>query len=94
MNYRLENYPDDEKSLYYVEFSQLTKESKLKYRLFKRHWEDFAKNELNPTGELHPWNLADGEVNIFPNAIRMDTEKFLKFMVDALNEKVNNYGGK
>lgn len=37
--------------------------------------------------EAHPWQLGNGKVNCWERAIDMNTKEFLKFMVDALNEK-------
>ncbi len=36
--------------------------------------------------EGHPYNLGGGKVESNPNAIGINTESFLKFMVDSLNK--------
>lgn len=41
---------------------------------------------MGPEG--HPYQLANGEVNEHPGVIDMETPEFLRFLVDALNEKV------
>ncbi len=89
MYYRFEIYPEDRKSLFYIEFIQFNEKDKLTYRIMKRHWEEFAKNALNPTGELHGWQLLSGEVNQLENAIDFETEAFLKFVIDSMNKNSN-----
>lgn len=40
--------------------------------------------------EGHPYTLFEGELNKNENAISLDTQSFLMYLVDALNEKVEN----
>lgn len=44
-------------------------------------------NGVKLTGYGHPYILLDGDVTQYKNAVSFDTEEFLKFVVDALNEK-------
>lgn len=37
--------------------------------------------------EGHPYQLSNGEVNENPGVIQMNTMEFLKYMVDALNDR-------
>ena len=91
----LEFYPSD-KSLYYVEFSRWNENDKWRWRLFKRQflYPDEELEKMKKEGywymsnEVHPWQLANGEVNEIEHAVDLNTKSFLKFMVDALNEKV------
>ena len=95
MNMTRRYYPAEGKEPYYIEFSQWPGRD-LQWTLFQRNYicslEEWNKEEhdLLESREVHPWNLGDGTVNINNNAIRMNTESFLRFMVDALNKK----GGK
>lgn len=89
-----EFYPDDGKSLYYVEFSRWNENDKWQWRLFKRQflysneeWKNMERN-LFMSNEVHPWQLANGEIVEIEHAVAMETKSFLKFMIDALNEKV------
>src|SRR4051812_37574787 len=82
-----ENYPAGESGDYYVEFSQWEGEKEERWRLFKRQ---FLPSNINvPEGmprEMHPWKLADGELNNRPNVVCLETKPFLKFLVDCLNK--------
>jgi hypothetical protein len=40
--------------------------------------------------EGHPYTLTEGSLNTNEHAISFDTKKFLEYIVDALNEKVEN----
>ena len=86
-----ETYPEED-SLFYVEFSQW-EGSPLRWNLFQRQYmyppEEWEKMEHGPldSNEVHPWNLGEGIVNEKEYAMDMNTKTFLKFMVDALNEK-------
>jgi hypothetical protein len=86
---------------FFVEITRWKKGDKMHWRLFQRSfifsredWEnqmkdapanDFAALIMGPEG--HPYQLANGEVNEHPGVIAMETPEFLKFMVDAMNEK-------
>ena len=47
--------------------------------------EESSKSFMSPEG--HPYQLASGIVNEIPNVISLDTKEFLKYLVDALNDK-------
>jgi len=49
-------------------------------------WTLFRRQLLDEE-EVHPWNMGGGNINEYEHAIDMNTVSFLKFMVDALNEK-------
>lgn len=86
-------YSVEDDSLYYLEFSQW-EGSPLRWTLFQRQYmyppEEWAKMEhgILDSNEVHPWNLGEGIVNERDVAMDLNTRWFLKFMVDALNEKV------
>ncbi len=87
-------YPNEEilagktKSLYYVEFR--TERNNHKYwTLFKRQYLKGSEHSFNPSGEVHPFNLGGGRVDD-PFIISMNTEGFLKKMVDSLNKYETN----
>jgi hypothetical protein len=96
----LEFYPTgDDKGLYYVEFGQWPGKD-MTWQLFQRQfmydeeeWERMKKEAPNDfllmSNEVHPWNLGEGTVDSREHAMSMNTKKFLCFMVDALNDKVN-----
>lgn len=101
MMHTLEIYPDvgdnsKEDILYYVEFSKWDEKGPLRWTLFQRQFmyskEEWAKTEHGPleSNEVHPWNLGGGVVNEREEAMDMNTKRFLKFMVDALNKKIAN----
>lgn len=78
--------------LYYLEFRE---ETPGLGRDNKKYWTLFKRNYIQPVEiagmnfeEGHPWNLMDGIVDK-PDLITAQTEEFLKFIVEALNEKVN-----
>jgi len=92
MKRRSEIYPESD-TLFYVEFSQWEGHP-FRWNLFQRQYmyspEEWEKMERGPldSNEVHPWNLGDGIVNEREHAMDMNTKKFLMFIVDALNEKV------
>jgi hypothetical protein len=82
---------------FYVE---ITTENDVKnIRVFKSHflyseekWEEMkATNHPLMQNEVHPWNLDVYEELVdlkkYPNIITFWTEPFVKFMIDALNDK-------
>lgn len=77
---------------FYIEITE--NESKNKYfQLFKAYYFDEehveqAKKELLYFSETgHPWNLGfEGEF-ASPNVVSLWTESYVKFMVDALNDR-------
>lgn len=78
--------------LYYLEFREETPglgcDNKKYWTLFKRNFiEPIEVAGINFGNEGHPWNLGGGTVDR-EELITAYTEYFLKFMVDALNEKV------
>ena len=94
MYYFIEMYPktEDNNNLYYIEFSQFRVEDKMEWRLFKRNfyssreeWEKTSHYFLEQR-EVHPYQIANGEVNINDNAFDLNTKSFLKFLVDSLNK--------
>lgn len=97
MDIERECYPDihdnEDGPLYYVEFTRWTGRP-WRWTLFQRQWicskEEWKKHHGEPgllSREGHPWNLGDGEVNEREHAMDMNTRRFLKFMVDALNAR-------
>lgn len=95
MRHTFETYPNfdykKESPLYYIEFTRWAESDPLKWTLFKRQflYPDRNSSEYLFGNEVHPWNLGGGAVNEeHPNAMDLNTMSFLKFMVDALNEKV------
>ena len=96
MNIEREYYPEvndnEDGPLYYIEFTQWTGRP-WRWNLFQRQWicskEEWEKTEhdMLESREVHPWNLGEGEVNE-RDVMDMNTRQFLKFIVDALNEKV------
>ena len=97
MKHTFENYPEysDPNCDYppfYVEFSQWGGE-KEQWRLFERNFiysaEEWKKTEHSPfeCREGHPYQLSNGIINPNEGVICMETKEFLKFMVDAMNEK-------
>ena len=89
-------YPEDEKSLYYVEFERGGKKGE--FTLFKRQWmyseKELEKMEkenskdifmLRMCNEVHPWNIFTAGYG--PPGTTPD-ENWVKFMVDALNQRV------
>ena len=79
-------YPKDDKKIYYIEFHSTDSSNIIYWTLFKRQYLESAKDDIfNPVGEVHPWNLGSGRVDE-PPIISMQTEEFLKKMVDALND--------
>lgn len=97
MNVKREYYPDNysvENYQFYIEYTQWEGKP-WRWQLFQRQfmyppeeWEKMEHDVLE-SNEVHPWNLGEGIVNQNEHAMDMNTRKFLKFMVDALNEKVN-----
>ena len=85
-----EIYPEDDDSLYFIEFSGWKKEDKIEWRLFKRHftskeyWFEFGGFVMGK--ERHPWQLENGVVNQNENSVDFNTKNFLKFVVDSLNK--------
>ena len=99
MNKTIEYYPKSEdKGLYYIEFSNWDDTDKWQWRLFQRQFmyseeewnRQLENNEVAEfmSNEVHPWQLECGDVNEIEHAVDLNTRSFLKFMVDALNEKV------
>ena len=57
------------------------------WALYKRSFFfDVPDDSLMPQ-EVHPYKLHSGIVNEDPNAVDLQTRKYLQFMVDAMNEK-------
>ena len=91
-------YPDNEDALYYVEFERGG--HKNEFTVFKRQW-FFSKKQLEEikandpdafaiafiTNEGHPWNIFTATYGPLGS---MPDERWVRFMVDALNEKVKN----
>jgi hypothetical protein len=90
--------------LYFIEFSRWhsvedarrPSDCELRWQLFRKNF-IFSKEEFEQMHrtafrcrEGHPWNLGEGVVQENPNAVNMHTMEFLKFMVDALNEKAQS----
>jgi hypothetical protein len=89
-----------EKSPYFIEFSQRISQP-LNYRICKRTYvlteEQYLKQlesgeSFGPLFivEGHPYSLLADTVNLNPDAIDFNTEEFLEYVVDALNEKHRN----
>lgn len=87
-------YPDEKHGdhLYYVEFNRHGEGT---FTLFKRQFL-YPKNEYEKlvkerqvffSNEIHPYNMFSAEYG--PNGSVPD-EKWVKWMVDTLNEKVKN----
>lgn len=83
--------PNDDTALFYVEFNQFEGLPE-RWRLFKRQFVEEFKSELSPRGEVHPWQLANGEVVKHEGAVALGTEAFLCFLVDALNAHTRMLG--
>lgn len=95
-------YPDNDKALYYVEFHRGGKTNE--FTLFQRYWfyskedleqmkkqtpEDFPMLEM--CNEGHPWNILTatyGPLGCMPD------EKWIEFMVDALNREASRIKAK
>lgn len=87
--------------LYFVEFTRWKRGDKMQWRLFKKCFifsrEEWNRKLLENPEELsmmtmtgnegHPYQLSNGEVNENPGVIQMNTMEFLKYMVDALNDR-------
>lgn len=57
------------------------------WALYKRNFfPDIPDDSFIPQ-EVHPYKLHSGIVNEDPNAVNLQTRKYLQFMVDAMNEK-------
>ena len=100
MNY--ETYPEklssnEDTPLYYIEFHNWENGTPITWKLYKRQFicsrEEWLEKykDINISGlmcrEGHPWALLEDELlqdHCIPN------KQWLKFMVDALNEKVYN----
>jgi hypothetical protein len=89
-------YPENDTTPFYVEFERGNKNNE--FTLFRRQYmyseEDFDKlSKDNPKefifmqNELHPWNLFTSTYG--PDGCTPD-QKWICWMVDALNEKVKN----
>jgi len=89
-------YPENEKSLYYVEFER--GDRKGEFTVFKRQWmhteEEMAELEkkcpkdfpwLAMSNEVHPWNIFTS--NYGPPGCMPD-ESWVRWMVDCLNVAV------
>ena len=57
------------------------------WALYKRHFFDDIPDDWLSSKEGHPYQLHSGIVNEDPNAVNLQTRKYLQFMVDAMNEK-------
>ena len=71
-------YPENQSSLYYVEIMDGLGSNP--------HWTLYKRNYIGDS-EVHPWNLG-GNILAPDTIMAMGTRKFLMFMVDALNEKI------
>lgn len=89
-------YPENEDALYYVEFERGG--HKGEFTIFKRQWfhsqEQLEKLKIeNPDGfamammtnEGHPWNIFTATYGPLGS---MPDERWVRFMVDALNREV------
>jgi hypothetical protein len=86
--------------LYYIGIVQWNDTPTLSWTLYKRQFlmslQEWNERMALTTGfaspimsrELHPWNLGGGMINTNKDCIDMNTEEFLKFMVDSLNKNV------
>ncbi len=85
MNYTYYTYPQQREGdqLFYIEFHQWEGRPKI-FKIMQRHF--FESEDLHPLKEGHGWNLWEGEVGK-DNTFQLNTEKYLKFLIDALNEK-------
>jgi hypothetical protein len=91
-------YPENEKSLYYVEFGRGGQE--YEFTIFRRHFM-YSEKELNNlkeknpdhtlyleiTNEVHPWNIFTSD---FGHDGCVPDRAWVCWMVDALNEKAKN----
>lgn len=88
----------EDKALYFIEFLQFFKDNPITWKLYKRSYifskEEYKKMVSEKPDDLatqlmgnegHPWWLLDGTLQ--PNGTVPD-KKWLLWMVDALNEKV------
>ena len=79
-------------SEYSLEFCRWNRDMPERWALYKKNYlytqEEWDSMEKHPLMERegHPWNLGEGEV-VPDHLVSMNTKKFLKLMVDALNEK-------
>lgn len=82
------NYPklNKETPLFYVEFYDKIRGDggKRRFTINKRVFIDGEITHPLMSTERHPYNLADGEV-ARENAESLYTERYLKFLVDAMN---------
>jgi hypothetical protein len=83
-------YPEDYSKTrpFHVEF-QIKENGVKSIRLLKaNYYESEVVLPFNPTGEVHPWNLGlYGDLVKTNGCICFWTEEFLRFMIDALNDK-------
>lgn len=101
MRHTFEIYPEyhdnEDKPLYFIEFSRWKQRDELTWQLFKRNfihskeeWDELVKaspGEAWMLGrECHPWNLGEGVVMEDERCVSMNTKSFLKFLVDSLNK--------
>jgi len=91
--------------LYFVEFTRWKPGDKMYWRLFKKNFivskEEWNKlvledpdrlHQLTLTGnEYHPYQLECGVVNEREGVVDMNTMEFLKFMVDAINDRASTH---
>ncbi len=77
MDVTYEFYPEKVDRDFYVEFSKWTNRNE-EYRIFKK--------QLFEGREMHPWQLLCGEV-ADETLVSFTTKGYLKFVVDAMNEK-------
>lgn len=92
---------NEEEKPFFVEFIRHDGEiGRERWRLFKKNflfskeqWEEWKSKSEDSfvlaimNREVHPWNLADGDVNPHENSICMNKKDFLKFMVDSMNDR-------
>jgi hypothetical protein len=86
--------------LFFIEIHDWEEDGRITWTLFKRNIiipaDKYEKRLVFPEGSLgnvlldnlregHSYQLASGNLNQHKNAIAMDTEQFLRFMVDAMN---------
>ena len=85
------SYPENpsQREPYYIEFRKEYNKPET-FQLFK--YTLICPEIGDQLGNVgHPYNLSlEGEVNVNDNVIQYNTKTFLKFMVDALNEKTIN----
>ncbi len=95
--HHFEIYPkeEDNSSLYFLELSQVDKDSPMNYGIFKRNLLPEKYRMKGPFSAfcnfLHPFNLISNTV-VAPHLVAFETEEFLKFTVDALNTKAKQEG--